>query len=200
MRPTARRLLLALLLAVPAVVPVGATTLLQMNLQDLCERSGRIFRGTVLSITQGSVQAGGGALPTLTYRFSVEETFLGTFTSSKGRQLAEMTTIGKIPSRQEGALRRLPVLPELPRMKVGQSYLLFVTAPSDAGLSVSVGLGQGCFHLEGSAAGRLEARNEFNNMGLFNGMTSSAALQAPPAGGAVPYSVLAGEIRALVGP
>jgi hypothetical protein len=42
-----------------------------MNLQQMCNAAGRIFRGTVLGATEGTVTAGGGQLTTIVYRIRV---------------------------------------------------------------------------------------------------------------------------------
>src|SRR5262245_58193655 len=57
--------------------PAQATTLLRLDLNALCERAGQIFRGQVVGIEPGTVEAGGGRLPTVTYRIKVSETLRG---------------------------------------------------------------------------------------------------------------------------
>lgn len=189
--------LLALALAVLCAYPAAAATVRQMNLEQLVDNAGRIFRGTLLDVREGTVQAGGGELPTTIYVFRVEEAFKGTFQTVKGEQIAEVQMVGgKVDSKQAGTMRRLPVLPEHPKLQEGQSYLLLTTAPSAIGLSTTVGLGQGSFTLIGKG-GNAVAVNENQNAGLFAGMNTGFA--AAPEDGPVAYSTLANLIRDFVG-
>ena len=114
-----------------------ATKVQHMNLQDLVERSALIFRGTVVDIVPGTVEAGGGQIPTTTYRIRVEEGFRGV--PDKGVPLVDITMVGSVKvQKPEGAIRRLALFDDVPRLKVGGDYLLFTTAPSSAGLSITV--------------------------------------------------------------
>jgi hypothetical protein len=171
----------------------GATTLLQMNLEQLTSRAARIFRGTVLSVQRGSVEAGGGTLPTLTYRLRVEEAFKGEFPPVKGDlRVVEIRMVTDLKSTAAGPIRRVSLFRDLPKLEVGGNYLLFATEPSAVGLSTTVGLGQGTFSIQG--AGKSEtAVNQFGNLNLFRGSTTSG-----PSSGPMSYADLANRIRALV--
>ena len=201
-----RRFRVPLLCAVGALAAMhaSATTLLQMNLEQLCERSERIFRGTVLNSRVGTVEAGGVSVPTVTYTIRVEEAFKGEFKTVKGVPVAEVRMVGKSDPVRSGDRQRFPLLRDLPTIKVGETYLLLTTAPSAVGLSTTVGLGQGRFHVFGKP-GSEQAVNEYRNRGLFGepGVAARAAASAPTLGptptGPVPYAVLADRIRAIVG-
>ena len=65
---------------------VHATIMLQLDLAELTERAGTIFRGTVTSVQSGTISAGGGELPTVTYRFMIDELYKGAATQVKGDQ------------------------------------------------------------------------------------------------------------------
>lgn len=189
--------LLIVALAALCAYPAAAATVRQMNLEEMVDNAGRIFRGTLLDVREGTVQAGGGELPTTIYVFRVEEAFKGTFQTVKGDQIAEVQMVGgKVDARQVGTVRRLPVLPDHPKLEKGQSYLLLTTAPSAVGLSTTVGLGQGSFTLIGKG-GSAVAVNENHNAGLFAGMNTGFA--AAPEEGPVAYSTLATLIRDIVG-
>jgi hypothetical protein len=171
----------------------GATTLLQMNLEQLTGRAGRIFRGTVLSVQAGGLAVGGGTLPIVTYTIRVDETFKGEFPPTKDEtRLVEIRMLAESKSAPSGPFRRASFLRELPRLAVGREYLLFATRPSSAGLSTTVGLGQGSFNIQGSGKNET-AVNQFNNADLFRGMATAA-----PARGPVSYAELSRRIRALV--
>ncbi|HSG40426.1 MAG TPA: hypothetical protein VLE27_12370, partial [Thermoanaerobaculia bacterium] len=88
-------------------------------------------------------------------------------------------------------------VPELPRLQVGQDYLLLTTAPSAVGLSTTVGLGQGRFGLQGKP-GQEVAVNDNRNLGLFRGMATAGAKSAEQPEGPVPYATLATIIRDIV--
>lgn len=184
---------LALLLAFSSV-EVEATTVRQLNLAEMTDKAGSIFRGRLAGSAAGSVEVGGTTLPTVTYRFELEEAFQGSFSSQKGIAFAEITMIGKVNPREVGSSRLFSIMPEMPDLKVGRSYLLFATQPSAVGLSTTVGLGQGCFQLSGIGK-KTMAANDLDNRGLFRGMSTEGI----PAAGPIPYSDLARRIRRLLG-
>lgn len=200
-------LLTCLLMAVLSAPPAFATTLLQMNLEQLCERADKIFRGTVLGIAEGTIEAGGGKIPVLTYTLRVDESFKGDYRTVNGVRIAEMRMLGKPLPAKSGNLRRLPLLRDLPVLEQGRSYLLLATRPSASGLSAPVGLGQGCFQVMGRP-GEEQALNELGNRGLFRGSDAltggikaarSEHSQELPSEGPISYKRLAAEIRAVVG-
>jgi hypothetical protein len=190
--------LFILLTILAAVLPssLSATTVLQMNLEQMVDRAEKIFRGTVMDIREGTVQVGGGELPVVTYRIRVDESFKGTFQTVKGLQVAEIKMLGKLKVQAGSPVRAGSILPELPRLQVGQDYLLLTTAPSSVGLSTTIGLGQGRFELQGKP-GQEQALNGNRNLGLFYGMESTAKSAAQPEG-PVSYSALANLIRDIV--
>lgn len=152
----------------------------QMKLEALCEKAGRIVRGTVVKVTRAQVEVGGGLLPTVVYHVQVKDTMAGTPAS---QVILTMIAEPKSPT-QHGTATRLPLV-ELPRLEEGKEYLLFTTAPSKAGLTSPVGLAQGCFSI--SKKGNTEyAVNGLNNVGL--GLASA---------GPVSYQELVRRIRAL---
>lgn len=181
------------------VAPSGATTVLQMNLEDMVDRAGFIYRGTVIDVTEGTLQAGGATLSTVTYKILVEETFKGELETVKGETLTELTMLGSLKAEQpSNGLQRFNALPGMPQLRVGFDYLLITTQPSAVGLSTTVGLGQGSFSISSSAKQEL-AVNEVGNAGLFAGMQqSNLRIGAVPTAGPVRYDVLAAQIRNLV--
>jgi hypothetical protein len=186
-----------------------ATTLVQMNLQQLTGNAEKVFRGRVLSIDSGSVAAGGAQLPTVTYKILVEESFKGEFAEIKEHRVAEIMMISNKTMARKGNYQRFSPLMHMPKLEIGQTYLLFTTQASKIGLSTTVGLGQGAFAIAGKP-GTETAVNEFNNVGLFRGMQAPASVQSVTAArtaaapstlghGPVAYSALAAQIRAIVG-
>lgn len=183
------RFTLLLAAAVLVVQPLAATTMIQMDLADLADRAGRIFRGTVVDIEQGSITVGGGELPAVTYKLRVDDLLKGEADLVKGdTSMIEVRMVGSIKDPAEvGDARHFSVLYDVPRLDMGSDYVLFVTPESAIGLSTTVGLGQGAFSVF-SRDKESFAVNEFNNTGLGFG-----------ADGPVTYSELAAKIQTLLG-
>lgn len=195
MRPTASRSVIALsIIGLVAASTAWSVTLVRMNLADMCDDAGRIFSGTVIDAKAGKIQAGGGELPVMTYTVAVDDGFKGEFTEVKGQKFAEFTMLGKFtPPQAEGMVKFDPI-PGLPVLEVGSSYLLFQTEPGSAGLSTTIGLGQGWFRV-GGKDDKAYVVNGFDNTGLFAGMEVAGA----PARGPISYSFMVEQIRAQLG-
>lgn len=187
MRRTIPRLLLfsALIVTLSVLQPLEATTVLRMNLDQMVDRAGNIFRGTVLDVRGGSIEVGGGTLPTTTYVLRVEESFKGSF--DKEGATVEITLVGSLKRDPQlvGGAHRFSVLPEVLRLDIGSDYLLLTTPPSAAGLTTAVGLGQGSFSIF------VLDREELAVNAVDN---SNIGLEGP-----VAYSELASKIRVLLG-
>ncbi len=151
-----------------------ATMARKMDLNQLAAAAGLIFRGTVVDASKGSITASGRKIPTITYQIKVTEQLKGSFPAPTGKE-----TVITIQSVDVHAI-------ELPKLAVGQDYLLMTTRPSAAGLSTAVGLGQGVFRVYGESSSEL-AVNESNNVGLASGLRGPA-----------PYRELTDRIRAIV--
>lgn len=172
-----------------AISSANATITVQMNLEQMVTHSERVFVGRVVSISETMVEMGGGELPAVTYRLSVSEAFKGDYESVKDEQFAEVTMIGSLKDVMDG---RHPI-EDFPVLSQNAEYLLFVARPGPTGLTATMGLGQGCFHLSGTDADRI-ALNQVNNSGLFNGMSVPFRGNEP-----IRYSELAGLIQDIVG-
>lgn len=162
----------------------GQASLMYFNLAGLAERADKIFRGTVVDFSPGTVEAGGGVLPIVIYQIRVDEAFKGDFATKDGVASLELRMVGNVKDAgAQGDLKQFSALPAPPKLSVGHDYVLFTTPESAIGLSTAVGLGQGSFEI--FTLDKQEwARNEFDNAGLYDG--------------AVPYSQLAGDIQTLV--
>ena len=167
------------------VQPADATTVLRLNLEQMVSRAGNIFRATVLDVRGGSIEFGGGKLPTTTYTLRVDESFKGTF--DKPGATVQITVVGSIKRDPVivGNHERFSVLPDVPRLDIGSDYLLLTTTPSSAGLSTTVGLGQGAFSIFTSNRQEL-ALNAVGNANIGHQ-------------GAIAYAQLAADIRAILG-
>ena len=167
----------------------NAAITLQMNLEQMVTHSERVFVGQVVSISETRVAMGGGELPAVTYRLRVSEAFKGDFETVKDEQFTDVTMVGSLKDVMAGThpITDFPVLSE------GTEYLLFVAQPGPTGLTSTMGLGQGCFNLSGTDAGRV-AMNQVSNSGLFNGMSVPFSSDEP-----LLYSELADLITNIVG-
>ena len=170
-----------------------ATIMLKLDLQELTSRADKIFRGTVIFVNEGTMEAGGDELPVVTYRLAVNEMFKGEATAVKGDEaVVEIRMVGSLVHEkvdENGNLKFSPFR-EVPVLKQGGEYVLFTTPESSIGLSVTVGLGQGAFRVfpVDGTDDQFMAVNEFNNAGLgLNG------------DGPVEYDKLGAQIRALLG-
>lgn len=164
------------------------TTVMEMNLAALTERSDKIFRGTVLDVTETSVEAGGGTLPAVKYTLRVDEAYKGSFPLVKGESVTEIMMVGSLKQYHAG---QSPIA-GFPLLDIGSDYLLMVAPPGPVGLTTTMGLGQGAFAVYADPATReLMALNGFNNASLFKGMNAGL-----PAKGPVAYDVLVGQIQA----
>lgn len=187
------KLLVALVAALVVAPQIWATTMLHMDLGELTNRADKIFRGTVIYINEGTIEVGGGELPTVTYRLRVEELFKGQATQVKDeKSIVEIQMIGSLVHSKPDAsgVVKLSGFRDVPKLKMGSEYVLFTTAESAIGLSVTVGLGQGAFSVYAvdGARDQFMAVNEFNNAGL--GLNGS---------GPVEYDKLSAQIHALLG-
>jgi hypothetical protein len=170
-------LVLSALLCLP--IPLFASAIVkQMDLSEVCARAAMIFRGTIVDVTEGKVAAGGGELPTVTYRIKVTEAFKGDFTTKDGVSYAEVTMLVRLKSAPRDGVQHFSALPTLPSYEIGSDHVLMVTAPSAIGLSAPVGLAQGSYSI--STRNKTEmAQNALGKM--------------------LSYGDLADQIRAVVG-
>lgn len=187
----------ALLLFVAAVlvapqVDAAQTFVKHQNLQEMCDEAANIYRGKVLAINAGTMELGGGELPTVTYKLEVTESFKGSYTQKGERYFTEFTVAGSFKPivRTVGDMAQLNMLPDPPALRVGEEYLLMTNAANQFGLSNTIGLAQGAFHIRGGAKGET-VMNGASNVGLFNGMPQ----QGLAAAGALSYAEIAQIIR-----
>ena len=162
-------------LSVLCSVTADASNVRYMNLRDLVARADRIVRGTVVASEEGTVQAGGGAIPVVTYRIRVEQTFKG---EASAGETIDVKLLGRAKQSTGTSVRRGPVFRDLPQFAIGGDYLFVLTRPSAIGLSTTVGLGQGLFQVRGRRGNEF-AVNEANNLGLFSGLAAASQPSGP---------------------
>jgi hypothetical protein len=164
----------------------------QFNLNDLANRAGSIFRGTVLDTHAGSIDVGGGDIPTISYRIRVTEFIKGA--SAGDSETVTLRMYGELKPRTaaDGVQYLGGLQPDL--LEVGGDYLLFVTSPSRVGLSAPVGLSQGTFKIL-TREKETVAVNGLNNEGLLSGMKRAGL----PDSGPIQYGDLKARIREEMG-
>jgi len=182
---------LAAVVCVPSLIS-AATLVRHQNLAEMCDEAAMIYRGKVLDISTGSMALAGGELPVVNFKLEVSESFKGEFVQKGERRYAEFTVAGSFKPvlNQVGDYARLNTLPAPPALRVGEEYLLLTNAPNEHGLSNTIGMAQGCFHISG--IGKAEVvRNGADNAGLFKGMPE----QGLASQGALSYAEIAQIIR-----
>lgn len=160
--------LLMALLGSSFVSKVGATSIEKLNLSQLVKKSGRIIVGKCIDRHETTLFAAGGEIPITVYTFSVSQSLKG----DAGGTL-ELRQFGSFDTRGRGnALLKIVGMPDY---KIGEEFVLILTAESKLGLSVPVGLGQGCFRIsQNKETGVREVLNGFNNAGLFDKMAAAS--------------------------
>ena len=180
-----RLMSLAMMLALTLfTLTASAAMVMKMGLGDLVGNADKVFRGTVLTKEPGMVSLGGSEFSTVVYTVKVDDALKGDFGT---KPVVTLTMLGNLKQDvTTGNAKRLSVIDMNPDLAVGSDYVLFTTAASSAGLSTTVGLGQGLFRIFANADGRDMTANMLNNQGLFNGP--------------VKYSELSSAVLALVNP
>jgi len=193
MRMLSKALALSVIAVLLTASPLMATILKHMNLEELAGNAHGIFSGTVIEVDKGSLDLGGGTVATITYRVVVDTPLRGDFIDKEGQKVADIRMVYDPGPTRSNGFARFPILPKMPDIQLGKRYLFFTTAPSAVGLSTTVGLGQGCFRISGEPGEELVV-NEFDNLGLFRGMSVAGA----PKTGPVEYSSLVEQVQALL--
>ena len=177
-----RRLVLSLATTLAltfAAVMASAAMVMAMGLGDLVSNADKVFRGTVLTKEPGIVNVGGGELSTVVYTIRVDDALKGDFGAGKDATVLELTMLGNLKADgSTGNTKRLFAVDMNPDLKVGSDYVLFTTPPSAVGLSTTVGLDQGLFHIFNNADGRDMTANGLGNQGIFGGPVSYQELKA----------------------
>lgn len=183
-----------ILILVATILPVHATTIEALNLAQMCQRAGIIVDGTIVAVETSSIQVGGGELETIKYTLRASRVLKGKVPAVKDQKILSFEMVGLQKSTDR--LQVLKVL-DMPELEEGERYLLFLTEPSSAGLSTTLGLKQGSFTVIGDpleGSGKAMVLNGFNNVGLFRNM-DPRGLAVP---GPIQYNDLVNLIKELV--
>ena len=165
----------------PASDDVKAGTALRMDVPELARRADLIIEARVLSLK--AVEAGAGRIET-EFLLEVERTLAGDDLPLRAVRLPG----GLLPDG------RGMLLAGMPGLHVGETALLFLSAPSETGMRMPVGLAQGKLRIVTGAAGEKLVVRDAGSLGLIG--PGSAAVRE--AGGlcVLPYAEVLAEIEA----
>ncbi|MBN1477900.1 hypothetical protein JXA47_14190 [Candidatus Sumerlaeota bacterium] len=156
-------------LASPALAQEGCALALSMNLEEMVSRADTVFVGECVSAEASQTLVGGASLPVTVFTFSVEEMIRGA-----GRGTLTFRQFGHPPSSAAGTRG----MDNMATFAPGERYLLLLAAPvRPGGLTTTIGLDQGAFHLE-EIEGQFVALNGRNNLGLLSGLSPSGRMRA----------------------
>jgi hypothetical protein len=176
-----RRLVLALAAIAfwPAASVRGHHAVLRFNLEEMTLTADRVFIGRCVRVVETTDVIAQGRLPVTRYTFEVERALKGdlpgriTFTQlgHAGRPAKDGVTI-----HGKAATRGL-FLHGMSTYAVGERMMLFLIPSYQEGkLTYPVGLEQGAFRIEDGET-EVIARNNLNNIGLFDAPFNSPALR-----------------------
>lgn len=183
--------------------PTPASTIRQLNLEDLARRADRIFSGRVLEVrverdpalrqvvTRTTLAVTRGARGNLPGRLTI---------TTLGGQDAGSSGPGEEPAGAGPGGQRRPSISGMPSFRKGEEVVLFLYADSRSGLTSPVGFGQGKFSVVPDKNGRRLAINGFGNRNLFRGLSAraEARIGAPPTPGRDRRAIHADELLDLV--
>lgn len=144
-----------------------ALTVLSLNLKQMSVLADAIFVGEVTGVEESWDAA---ARPIVTVDLDVLETLKGpVLTHYRFTQLRGV-------SPQELGANQITLVSQMPRFAKGEKLLLFMSAPSEIGLTAPIGLFQGRFDVKTDpATGEKIVVNAYGNKNLFLKMGSSQA-------------------------
>ncbi len=129
-------------------IPLGATSLRVMNLEDLVENSQRIFSAVCQSVSSGFDE---NNLPYTRYSFRVTDSIHGV----ANQQVVVIKQFGLSEPIQLGnGVTRVSRIEGMPGYVPGQEYLLFLNQESRLGFSSPIGLIQGAVRVQGRGISR----------------------------------------------
>ncbi len=131
-----------------SMIPLGATSLKVMNLEDLVGNSQRIFSAVCQNVSSGFDE---NNLPYTSYSFLVTDSIHGV----ANQQVVVIKQFGLAePIQLNNGVTQLSRIAGMPRYVAGQEYLLFLTRESRLGFSSPIGLLQGAFRVQGRGTSR----------------------------------------------
>ena len=146
--PLLCRLLAILAAAMSFAAPAGATTVLQLSLDQIIDQSTTVFEGTCID-NRTERDAATGFVVTYT-TFEVRDVLKG---EAQATHVIKQVG-GQAPGDDAPGFR----IPGVPRFVPGEDYVVFLAGVSSAGFSSPIGLSQGRFNVR-RQAGRASAGN-----------------------------------------
>ncbi len=131
-----------------STIPLEATSLKVMNLEDLVGHSQRIFSAVCQNVSSGLDE---NNLPYTRYSFRVTDSIHGV----ANQQVVVIKQFGlSEPIQLDNGVTRVSRIEGMPRYIPGQEYLLFLNQESRLGFSSPIGLLQGAFRVQGRGTSR----------------------------------------------
>lgn len=164
------RRLLWILLCLSLPLSARGFLVAQLNLEQLAVLSDRIVAGHCLEVKKGR-DRNGRLVQYVT--FAVEETL-------KGPEVDRLTfkqLLLESPEEREW-FTTTTSFSQLPSYVVGEEAVLFLSSPSEIGLTAPIGLAQGKFVVTQGRDGKRLARNGLGNRGLFRGLKTSPKVKS----------------------
>jgi len=180
-RTYVRALCALAILVLAAAIPARATSVLPLGLDRIVGDATVAFQGTVTDMRAEKDPQTGFIVTNVTFR--VDDALKGPV----GTTYTLKQVGGRLPTGETYRIEGVPAY------TVGQSYVVFLTAPSSIGLSSPVGLAQGRFAVANTAG-----VPEVSNGRDFREMTANIPLDSMPAGARARLLEKAGgPVRAL---
>lgn len=185
-----RWLFLAVLIFVMEAASASALTVLQLNLQQMTWLAERVFVGTCISV-KAEKDSSGKPVQYVTYE--VSDMIKGT--------AADRVTFKQLGATEDQITRGdetiVGVFRELPRYRVGEESVVFLSEEGVLGLTAPIGLGQGKFVVQEHEGGKTVI-NGMGNRGLFGNSKFKALTQQKS--GEMDYDAFVSLVKQLATP
>lgn len=182
-----RVLLLVALVALAAAVPAQATVVEAFTLHQICDKANSSFHGTCVS--SRTEWTSDHAFVVTIYEFRVTEWL-------KGGDGASTTFVTHLGGEKDGVGTGVS---GMPRYAQGEEVVLFLNQPHEAtGCCMPLGLGQGAFHVKGSAMGGLSVFRSFAGIVFWNPVTGTTTQPESELTGEQPLADFLAEVRTRI--
>lgn len=182
-----RAFLLIMLAVLTVAVPLSATVVEALTLQQLCDQADAVFHGTCVSAR--AAWTADHSYVVTTYEFRVTEWLKG----GDGGATAFVTHLG---GEKDGVGTGVS---GMPRYAEGEEVVLFLNRPHEAtGCCMPLGLGQGAFHVKDSANGGRCVFRSFAGIVFWNPVTGQATEPEAELTGEQPLADFLAEVRSRI--
>lgn len=182
-----RILLLATILILASAVPVPATVVEALTLQQMCDDAYMVIHGTCVSSRTDWT-------PDRAYVVTIYEIRVSEWL--KGGDGSSTTFVTHLGGEKDGVGTGVS---GMPRYAEGEEVILFLTQPHErTGCCLPMGLGQGVFHVKDSAAGGRSVFRSFAGLVFWNPVTGTASHPETELTGEQPLADFLAEVRSRI--